>query len=100
MNVLQFGLTDRGLLAGALVLSLALILLAILSPQLRFKGKLVNDRSGFEFFWTNAKKRFQSGARTIFKSAFDKVRSPTPHFPWISRIEPSIKATNLVLDRN
>jgi hypothetical protein len=43
----------------------------ILSPYLRVKGaKIFNDRTGSEILWTNARKRFQRGARELFKAAF------------------------------
>ncbi|KAJ0358577.1 hypothetical protein COL922a_014605, partial [Colletotrichum nupharicola] len=43
----------------------------ILSPYLRVKGaRIFNDRAGSELLWTNARKRFQRGARDLFKAAF------------------------------
>ncbi|KAL3454185.1 cytochrome P450 [Aspergillus insuetus] len=43
----------------------------ILSPYLRVKGaQIFNDRARSEILWTNARKRFQRGARDLFKAAF------------------------------
>ncbi|KAL3477318.1 cytochrome P450 [Aspergillus californicus] len=59
------------LLAFTLALGLTWTASTILSPYLRANGKKIyNDRTGREILWTNARKRFQGGARELFKAAF------------------------------
>ncbi|OJJ62372.1 hypothetical protein ASPSYDRAFT_86061 [Aspergillus sydowii CBS 593.65] len=61
-----------GLLIGlSLILSITWTAYTILSPYLRVKGRRIfNDRSKSELLWTGARKRFQAGARDLFKAAF------------------------------
>lgn len=61
-----------GLLIGlSLILSITWTAYTILSPYFRVKGKRIfNDRSKSELLWTGARKRFQAGARDLFKAAF------------------------------
>ncbi|KAL2860080.1 cytochrome P450 [Aspergillus pseudodeflectus] len=59
------------LIALGTATSLTWTAFTILSPYLRVKGaRIFNDRAGSELLWTNARKRFQRGARDIFKAAF------------------------------
>ncbi|KAL6229509.1 hypothetical protein BDW75DRAFT_245661 [Aspergillus navahoensis] len=59
------------LIAFGAATSLTWTAFTILSPYLRVKGaKIFNDRAGSEILWTNARKRFQRGARELFKAAF------------------------------
>ncbi|KAL2819028.1 cytochrome P450 [Aspergillus cavernicola] len=65
-------LTQLGLLvAFSLALCLTWTAFTILSPYLRVQGKkILNDRARSELLWTNARQRFQAGARELFKAAF------------------------------
>jgi hypothetical protein len=59
------------LIALGTATSLTWTAFTILSPYLRVKGaRIFNDRAGSELLWTNARKRFQRGARDLFKAAF------------------------------
>ncbi|KAL4944974.1 hypothetical protein BDV06DRAFT_232154 [Aspergillus oleicola] len=61
------------LVAVCLLLSLTCTTYAILSPYLRTKGsQIMNDRLGSELLWTNARKRFQAGAKQMLAAAFAK----------------------------
>ncbi|KAL2867449.1 cytochrome P450 [Aspergillus lucknowensis] len=65
-------LTQLGLLvAFGAVTSVTWTAYTILSPYLRVKGaKIFNSREKSEILWTNARKRFQAGARELFNAAF------------------------------
>ena len=75
MKLDKFAVEESVLLRGALVVSIVILAIAILFPGLRYKGGLVNDRNRFELLWTNAKKRFQFGARRLLAAAFEQVMS-------------------------
>lgn len=75
MDLDRLTVKESALLRGALVVGVVILAITVLLPGLRYKGGLVNDRKGFELLWTNAKKRFQFGARGLLDVAFEKVRS-------------------------
>jgi hypothetical protein len=73
----------QSLLANNLVSALALLIaigtattltwtaFTILSPYIRVRGaQIFNNRARSEILWTHARKRFQRGARDLFKAAF------------------------------
>ncbi|THC93378.1 hypothetical protein EYZ11_007135 [Aspergillus tanneri] len=66
---------DSDLVRGALVVGVVVLLITVLYPKLHHGGELVNDRKGYELLWTNAKKRFQLGARGILAAAFEKHKN-------------------------
>ena len=74
MDLDRLAVKGSDLLRDALVVGVVILVITVLFPGLRYKGGLVNDRKGFELLWTNAKKRFQFGARRLLALAFEKVR--------------------------